>query len=94
MTFFHATFWRSRLRHWLLKLISNLAPLAACALPAAAAVPPHERQVLVDLFASTSALAAATRQSGADVVIAQGAFMTTVHDATMNEVLQHSTFVA
>ena len=54
MTFFHATFWRSRLRHWLLKLISNLAPLAACALPAAAAVPPHERQVLVDLFASTS----------------------------------------
>lgn len=47
-----------------------------------------------DLFASASALAAATRQSGADVVIAQGAFMTTVHDVTMSEVLQHSIFVA
>lgn len=42
------------------------------------------------LFANAAALTAATHQSGSDVVIQSGAFVATVHDALMQDVLSSS----
>ena len=45
------------------------------------------------LFANSSALVAACHQSGANVVIQNGAFMATIHDALLQDVLSSSTIL-